>query len=165
MGLEPRNLSPYYRKMTAEKAATLKLLREGTGIPVEVLETREDADCYELRAYLPDCSDDRKIPVLFMLTTIAFLEASPVRSKSESEYSKVDGWMPADFLSLLKFDGSRLEVSMSVVRGRGVWTQVALTPLGELMVRTQGRKDAAMKWLSYVRGAAEPAARPAVPSA
>lgn len=118
------------------------------GKTVTVLESRGGHDSHELRAHLPDCPDASRLPILFLLTTLAFLEATP----RDGEGNEVDGWTPADFLSYLRFEEGQLKITLGHVRGRDVETHVSLSPLGELVIITRGRGTSADRWLSYVRG-------------
>src|SRR5690606_11607739 len=100
--------------------------------------------CHAVKAHLPSTSQASMLPVLFLITTLAFLEAD-----SETE---VDGWTPADFLSYLRFEGGTLRIRLEVVRTRAVFTDVSLTSDGELSIETRGRGLSATRWLSYVEG-------------
>ncbi len=62
--------------MNPEKASTLKLLRAGMGNSVRLLETRKSDFTIELRAHLPG-PKPAQVPVLFLLSSLAFLEARP----------------------------------------------------------------------------------------
>lgn len=130
--------------MNAEKASTLRLLREGMGQPVQLLESKGGDGTHEVIAHLPATTQSTMIPVMFLITTLAFLEAD-----SETE---VDGWTPADFLSHLRFESGTLHLRLEVVRGRPVFTDVSLTSEGELKIQTRGRGLSATRWLSYVEG-------------
>jgi hypothetical protein len=130
------------------------------GNTVHLLETRAEEPAVELRALLP-APAEAQVPVLFLLSSLAFLEAQPLPIEQEEldlvetfedEYSEADGWTPADFLSHLRFDGGALRLNLGCVRGRGVFTELSLTPEGELRIRTLGRGNSATRWLSYVRG-------------
>src|SRR4051812_30459889 len=105
--------------MNAEKATTLRLLREGIGNEVKVLESRGGHLTHEVRAHLPTVSESSMIPVLFLITSLAFLEAGPelVHGEPVAEYAEVDGWTPADFLSNLRFGDQMLQISLTRVRG------------------------------------------------
>ncbi|MBC7692559.1 MAG: hypothetical protein H7222_12410 [Methylotenera sp.] len=138
--------------MNAEKASTLKLLKEGMGKTVQVLESRGGDGVHEVRAYLPDCSETSIIPILFLLTSLAFLEAGPGEDTLSDEYAEIDGWTPADFLSHLRFEDGELRVSLNRIRGRAVYTQASLSYLGNLTLRTRARGQSATRWLSYVQG-------------
>ena len=142
--------------MNAEKASTLRLLREGIGNTVKVLESKGGATFHEVRAHLPDCSESSMIPVLFLLTSLAFLEASAesVEGLPNPEYNEVDGWTPADFLSHLRFDGRKLLINLDSVRGRRVQTTIVLKATGDLVLKTVGRGQSAARWLGYVQGRA-----------
>lgn len=167
-------------EMNPEKASTLKLLRAGMGYEVLLLETRtrqtplaplESAVgiavhgiatdsphlplgelCVELRAHLPHApgSSQAQIPVLFLLSSLAFLEAKPVGGSDE--FDEVDGWTPSDFLSHVRFEGGMLKLSMGCVRGRAVFTDISIDSQGELWIQTVGRGHSAQRWLGYVRG-------------
>jgi hypothetical protein len=143
-------------KMNAEKASTLKLLREGIGNTVHVLESTCGDAVHELRAHLPDRCGSSAIPVLFLLSSLAFLEAAagiPADEASDSsDFHEADGWTPADFLSHLKFEGKELRLSLTEVRGRAVFTDLSLTHSGDLKIRTLGRGQSATRWLSFVQG-------------
>lgn len=139
------------------------------GNAVHLLETRSDEPCVELRAHLPGPSETH-VPILFLLSSLAFLEAKPLPTVPPkvpndeaqpgwsglicdlAEYSEADGWTPADFLSHLKFDESGLKLSLACVRGRAVFTDLTLTPQGDLWIRTFGRGQSVTRWLSYVQG-------------
>lgn len=136
--------------MTIEKESTLRLLREGIGNQVHVLETLGGGSFQEVRAHLPELSESSRIPVLFLITSLAFLEASPYCY--HPEFNEIDGWTPADFLSQLRFDRNQLKVSLEVIRGRSVQTEVFLNEKGDLKIRTNGRGQSATRWLSYVQG-------------
>jgi hypothetical protein len=150
--------------MNAEKASTLRLLREGIGNAVRIVETHSADAAHAVRALLPDCATESRIPVLFLLTSLAFLEASPAPSADaaadrereqngdEDEFREVDGWTPADFLMHLRFEGSCLRVSLGEVRGRAVHTALALSDAGDLRIETVGRGQSASRWLSFVEG-------------
>jgi hypothetical protein len=151
--------------MNAEKASTLRLLREGIGNAVRVVETRSADAAHAVRALLPDCAAESRIPVLFLLSSLAFLEASPARTadeateESEAEpdadedgFREIDGWTPADFLTHLRFEGSWLRVSLGEVRGRAIHTDLALSNAGDLRIDTVGRGQSASRWLSFVEG-------------
>jgi hypothetical protein len=43
-------------------------------------------------------------------------------------------------------------VSLDIVRGRAVFTEVTLTSSGELTIQTRGRGQSAQRWLQYVQG-------------
>ena len=130
--------------MNSEKASTLKLLREGMGQPVHVLENRSGDAYHAVRARLPELSQSSMIPVMFLITTLAFLEAAVGEV--------IDGWTPADFLSHLRFEHSCLVVRLEVIRERAVFTEVSLSPKGELSIETRGRGQSATRWLAYVEG-------------
>lgn len=140
--------------MNTEKASTLRLLRQGIGNTVNVLEHRSEDALHEVRALLPDHAESSVIPVLFLLTSLAFLEAPPVLPEVDenSDFNEVDGWLPADLLSHLRFEEKQLRVSLSVVRGRAIFTDIAITANGELTIRTQARGQSASRWLTYVQG-------------
>ncbi len=138
--------------MTAEKATTLRLLKEGMGKTVQVLESKKGEGTHELRAYVPDLPESSVIPVLFLVTSLAFLEAGPERDSFSDEYAEIDGWTPADFLSHLRFEDGELKVSLGRIRGRSVFTQVSLSYLGNLTIRTSGRGQSATRWVAYVQG-------------
>jgi hypothetical protein len=144
--------------MNAEKASTLRLLKEGIGNTVYVLESKSGDSVHEIRAHLPDFSETNAIPILFLVTSLAFLEATPevyadgVPEHKEAEFNEVDGWTPADFLSHLRFEGKKLKISLMEVRGRAVFTDINLTHSGDLTIRTRGRGQSALRWLSYVQG-------------
>jgi hypothetical protein len=135
--------------MTEDKASTLRLLREGIGNRVEILESRSTDAVHEVRARLFGRSPASQIPILFLLSSLAFLEAGPTEGEEPAE---IDGWTPADFLSHLRFDGGRLELTLERIRGRAVCTWLTLTPEGELTLRTRGRGRSATRWLGFVRG-------------
>ncbi len=130
--------------MNSEKASTLKLLREGMGQPVHVLENRSGDAYHAVRARLPELSETSMIPVMFLITTLAFLEAGTTEG--------VDGWTPADFLSYLRFEHGSLVVRLDVIRERAVFTEVNLNPKGEISIETRGRGQSATRWLAYVEG-------------
>ena len=140
--------------MNTEKASTLRLLREGIGNQVQVIETRGGDAFHEVRARLAVCPESSMIPVLFLLTTLAFLEANPqlFEGVPHPDFMEVDGWTPADFLSHLRFEGRKLSISLEQVRGREVTTSIGLTAVGDLTIRTQGRGQSATRWLAYVQG-------------
>ncbi len=145
--------------MNAEKASTLRILKEGIGRHVSVLEAKGGDACHEVRAFLPGYSEESVIPVLFLLTSLAFLEATPGQrndaldeDEEETEFNEVDGWTPADFLSHLKFEDGRLQICLGRVRGRSVFTELSVFPEGELLIRTFGRGQSAIRWLAYVQG-------------
>ena len=137
--------------MTPEKASTLRLLKEGMGQPVNLVASRDGANFHEIRANLPEISVNSLIPVMFLVTTLSFLEAS-LPGEDPEEDRGPDGWTPADFLSHLRFDQGSLKVSLDTVRGRSVYTDVELTPKGELTIMTRGRGQSATRWLAYVEG-------------
>lgn len=130
--------------MNPEKLSTLRLLREGMGKTVNVLEAIGGDSLHIVRAHLPEGTEKDALPVLFLLTSLAFLEADPG--------SDVDGWTPADFLSHLRFDGGFLSVKLETVRGRGVFTEITLSAAGDLFIQTKGRGNSASRWLNYVQG-------------
>lgn len=153
--------------MTLEKASTLKLLRKGIGNPISVVEDTGSALFHTVRARVPTSPgatgshEETVIPVLFLLTSLAFLEAMPVAkpssdaeetSEEEGGYSEVDGWLPADFLSHLRFEENQLRICLGEIRGRMVATEIVLNSAGELTITTQGRGQSATRWISYVRG-------------
>ncbi len=70
--------------MNPEKASTLKLLRAGMGNSVRLLETRKSDFTIELRAHLPG-PRPAQVPVLFLISSLAFLEARPFRGDQGSE--------------------------------------------------------------------------------
>lgn len=147
--------------MTADKASTLKLLREGIGNPIRVLESRGDESAHFVRALLPECNPRSLIPVLFLISSLAFLEATPaVMAESEAtesddeenEFNEVDGWTPADFLSNLRIDGGTLSLSLGRIRGRAIHTELSLTQSGQLSIGTKGRGLSANRWIGFVEG-------------
>jgi hypothetical protein len=133
--------------MTAEKASTLKLLKDGMGKTIEVIESRGGFDSHEVRANLKDFTEACRLPVLFLLTTLAFLEA-----QVSDEGSELDGWLPADLISHLRIEPELIKVSLDEIRGRKIQTEIQLSFSGELFIRTNGRGLSANRWLSYVRG-------------
>ena len=137
--------------MDAEKISTLRLLKEGMGKSVQVLEAQESGASHEVRAFIENCAESSVIPVLFLLTSLAFLEAIP-DTESGQDFSEVDGWTPADFLSHLRFEDQELKLSLGLIRGRAVNTSVALSYMGELTLSTSGRGQPARRWLSFVQG-------------
>lgn len=124
------------------------------GNPVHLLESRteslSDASNVELTARLEGGAESQ-IPVLFLLSSLAFLEAQPA-ADSSTEYFSEDGWTPADFLEHLRFDGGAMGLDLGIIRGRQVLTRLSLTPDGELRIRTAGRGQSSTRWLSFVRG-------------
>ena len=139
--------------MNAEKASTLRLLKEGMGKTVNVLEDRGGDSFHEVRAHLPNCSEQSMIPILFLISSLSFLEAGPVLDEDgETEFAEVDGWTPADFVSHLRFEGSGLRVALDCIRGRSIFTTILLSPNGELTIQTRGRGKSATRWINYVRG-------------
>ena len=140
--------------MTAEKASTLRLLRNGMGQAVRLMDERLELGRHEVRALLPETSSSEMIPVLFLITSLAFLEAAPEHPESEESEAEVqnDGWTPADFLSYLRLDQGGYRIALDEVRGRGVFTEVALDDLGHLKITTFGRGQSASRWLNYVEG-------------
>lgn len=149
--------------MNTDKASTLKLLREGIGNTVRVVETRSGESTHAVRAHLPECTAENLIPILFLISSLAFLEATPtVRAdqvatdddagEESGEFNEVDGWTPADFLSHLRFEGARLRLSLKEIRGRNVFTEITLTVTGDLSLETLGRGQSANRWLAFVEG-------------
>lgn len=143
--------------MTAEKASTLRLLREGIGQSVNVTDSRDADLVHELRAHLPDCPESKHLPILFLITSLAFLEAQPMSGKhigshGAESYNETDGWLPADFVFNLRRGLDGFEINLGVVRGRQVETHVSLSSLGELRITTQGRGRSATRWVAFVRG-------------
>lgn len=147
--------------MTAEKASTLRLLKDGMGQPVLVTDTRDADLIHEVRALLPECPDSKHLPILFLLTSLAFLEAQPIarhRRASEdqelqaSEFQAEDGWTPADFLTYLRRAEDGFVITLGTVRGRQVETQASLSTLGELKISTYARGRSASRWITFVRG-------------
>jgi hypothetical protein len=165
--------------MTAEKASTLKLLREGIGNAVHLIETRAGGAMHEVTAHLPDHPAGNGIPVLFLISSLAFLEATPspaftddgailerglgarladdaedddTEAGPEGRYNEVDGWTPSDFLSHLRYDGRDLALVLGEVRGRAVFTEIRLTAEGNLVIKTLNRGQSANRWLTYVQG-------------
>jgi hypothetical protein len=135
--------------MTPEKALTLQLLRDGMGLPVRVTECRRGSNFQELRARLSGLQSGNLIPVLFLLTSLAFLEAS---SEEVDAVQAPDGWTPVDFLSHLRLEDGALKVSLDRIRGRKVCTDVSLSPDGELSILTRDRGQSATRWLAFVEG-------------
>ena len=76
--------------MNPEKASTLKLLRAGMGNSVRLLETRKSDFTIELRAHLPG-PKPAQVPVLFLLSSLAFLEARPFGGDEASGPEGDDG--------------------------------------------------------------------------
>lgn len=140
--------------MTAEKASTLRLLKEGMGNAVQVLESRGSASFHEVRAHLPGISKSSEIPILFLITSLAFLEASPIVDGDglSPDFAEIDGWTPADFLSHLRFEDRKLKLELRKIRGRAIFTEVSLSTAGDLTIVTQGRGQSANRWLAYVEG-------------
>jgi hypothetical protein len=161
--------------MNAEKASTLKLLREGIGNPVHLIESRGGGAVHEVRAHLPGHTGGNVIPVLFLISSLAFLEAgatprvtdevklegddeldedlpSEREPDNERDYAEIDGWTPADFLSHLRYAGPDLSLELGEVRGRSVFTDIRLSQDGHLHIKTLGRGQSANRWLSYVQG-------------
>lgn len=126
------------------------------GKAVTVLEVRGGDSHHQVRALLPDLHEKSVMPILFLLTSLAFLEASPQGEGEDgalsADYAEVDGWTPADFLSHLRFEAGRVVLHLENVRGRSVRTRMEMTPLGELFVETWARGTSATRWLAYVRG-------------
>ena len=125
------------------------------GNPVHLLESRADSasaegSSFELRARL-EGGPEAQMPVLFLLSSLAFLEAQPA-GDSASEYFAEDGWTPADFVEHLRFDGGGLGLDLGIIRGRSVLTRLSLTPNGDLQIATSGRGQSPARWLSFVRG-------------
>jgi hypothetical protein len=147
--------------MNAEKASTLRLLKEGIGRKVNILDSRGGDIFHEIKAHLPECSDRSRIPILFLLSSLAFLEATPVGSvasdleideNQEDAFREVDGWTPADFLSHLRFEEDGLRVSLECIRGRSVFTELYLSSAGMLVIKTWGRGRSVHRWLGFVSG-------------
>ena len=148
--------------MTPEKASTLRLLREGIGNPVNVIESNGSDHCHEVRAQLLEDTERNHVPILFLITSLAFLEARPCEELSlvqpgsatvSSPYYESDGWTPVDFLkSLIFIEGGGVRIFLERIRGRAVNTEVVLRPCGELLLRTQGRGKSAQRWLHFVKG-------------
>ena len=159
--------------MNPDKASTLRLLKAGMGNPVHLLESRmeslSDVSQVEITARLEGGAPSH-IPVLFLLSSLAFLEAQPVSDgsggagasdglgvtdlsrSSSNDYFAEDGWTPADFLEYLRFDGGAMLLDLGEIRGREVSTQLSLSAAGELKIRTSGRGQSSTRWLSFVRG-------------
>ena len=138
--------------MNAEKASTLRLLKQGMGKTVTVLEIRGGDSHHRVRAQL---SETGAIPVLFLLSSLAFLEAGAVGQPvgdTPDEYDELDGWSPADFLSQLRLEDGKLAVHLDTVRGRAVHTHLSISSEGELVVETWARGRSSTRWLAYVRG-------------
>lgn len=140
--------------MNAEKASTLKLLKEGMGKTVNVVERKGSNSCYTVKAHLPDVSESSQIPILFLITSLAFLEANPRAAEDglSDDYAEVDGWTPADFLSHLRFEADCLRIRLESVRGRLICTEVSLNAQGGLTIQTRGRGQSATRWIAFVRG-------------
>jgi hypothetical protein len=133
--------------MTAEKASTLRLLRDGMGQAVRLVEDRSELGRHEVRALLPELSSSEMIPVLFLITSLAFLEAENSQPDPEQ-----DGWTPADFLFYLRLDQGGYRVALDEIRERQVFTEVSLDIAGNLKISTIGRGQSASRWLKYVEG-------------
>src|SRR6476646_2746114 len=104
--------------MNAEKASTLALLREAIGNPIHVLETTEGEAELKVKAFLPELSEASLIPVVFLITSLSFLEAKPIQPDPNiaSEYRDPDGWTPADLLANLRFEEGAVRMSLEIVR-------------------------------------------------
>lgn len=139
--------------MNPEKARTLQLLRDGMGHDLEIHAIplgRNGTEGYEVHARVLTNDSTDLMPVLFLISTLAFLEAPAV----SLEYQNVDGWTPQDFIAALKFEADGMKIKLDSVRGRGVYTEITLSQNGCLVLKS--KSDKAVSWLQYVRGQRDP---------
>lgn len=125
-------------------------------------------DRFRIRAMLEEAEESSRLSVLFLLSSLAFLEAKPSTDRSsevgdpDSEPegqldgqldSQLDGWTPTDFISYLRLDrDGSLKIELNQVRGRAVKTAIRLRANGELCVETRDRGQSANRWIHFVRG-------------
>lgn len=155
VGSRAQEISDKLLRMTSEKTSTLRLLRQGMGNQLMILEDHGTDDLYQVRAHLPQMSEGRILPILFLLTSLAFLEAHPVEDQEGvpiASYKDPDGWLATDFLSHLNFEGQKLRISLVEVRGRKVATEITVDAFGDLSLVTRGRGHSASRWIAYVQG-------------
>ncbi len=140
--------------MTAEKSSTLMLLKEAIGNEYFLVESRLEQSLHEVRAVLTRCPQSSQFPVLFLLSSLAFLEAAPqmIEGAMDGEYLGEDGWTPSDFLTHIRFNSHRISIELGSVRGRLVKTEISLSSSGLLEITTRGRGRSADRWLAAVQG-------------
>ena len=107
----------------------------------------------ELVARLEGLTERASIGLLFLWSSLAFLEARPLSAEGilPSDYSADDAWGSLDFLDHFRWDGRRLGVELRTLRGRQVDTSLRLDRMGVFSVRTQGRGDSALWWFRSFR--------------
>ena len=93
------------------------------------------------------------VGLLFLWSSLAFLEAHALSEEGilPHDYLPEDGWSSLDFLENLKWEGDRLRVSLVVIRGRQVATEILLSQNGFFVVRAKGRGDSPLHWFETFR--------------
>ena len=101
----------------------------------------------------PDGSAPSAVGLLFLWSSLAFLDAHALSHEGipPDDYQTEDGWSSLDFLENLKWEDDRLRVSLNVVRGRQVTTEIYLSRGGLFVVRTRGRGDSPIRWFESFR--------------
>jgi hypothetical protein len=157
----------------------IDLLRSGTCVGIHTLEPsitscpHADDVCIEGRVHLrvegrigEEEDDDVEFAALGLLYTFGALslrDATP-RGNSRFDYRAQDQWTAADLLRHLRFVRGELHFHADYVRGRMMKTTVVVRKDGTLVLETVNRGEAALAWLSQIKGEQPDVASPPVGS-
>jgi len=125
----------------------MELIRQGLKCNLALVAWKPGFES-ELILRVEDGQDAAHIGLMFLWSSLAFLEASPLSHEGihSRDYRPDDGWGSLDFLRCLKWHGGRLGLDLGVIRGRQVATELVLIQDTLFVVRTRGRGDSPLHW-------------------
>ncbi len=151
--------------MNNDKNAGLELLKTGTLVDFEVINTKTelspDKENIHVQVDLVFKAEDPEEPsdevewaafgFIFVLAVLSFADARP-RGISEVDYSAKDDLTVSDFLEGLSFGRKGLHFRADYIRGRSLKTDITVRSDGTVTITTWGRGEAALRWLDRLKG-------------
>ena len=127
-----------------------ELLKQGMGCELQLVSWQSGFES-ELVARVGSSElplGESGLGLLFLWSSIAFLEAHALSEEGlpPESYQSEDGWSSLDFLENLRWEGDRLRMTLNIIRGRQVATEIWLSRVGLFVVRARGRGDSALHW-------------------